>query len=881
MRGMRAFMSRIFELFRKNRRDLELSAELESHLQLHIEENLRAGMTPEAARRNALIKLGGLEQAKEKYREQRGLPFVDALLQDVRYAIRSLAMRPGFAVTAILTLALGIGATTAVFSVVDRILFRSLPYPHDERLVSFGVKAPFESNEFMLAPEYAVLRAQSHPFESMTSLTPGGADCDITEQNPARLSCEVVESTFLSTFGIQPVAGRDFLPEDDRRGAPRVGLISYGLWQARFGGDPKAVGRDISVDGKPLEIIGVLPADFEMPNLAKADLLLAQVLDEASLDRNNPRVLLRAFGRLKPGVTMEQAAAGLQPWFQDSLRFVPPQFRAEVSLRVRSLRDRQTADSREGAWVLFGAVVAVLLLACTNVMNLLLVRAAGRQRELAVRAALGASRGRLVRQTLTESLLLAICGGVAAWGIAFALLHAFVSIAPQGIARLEQASLDPRVLGFGFAAALLCGVIFGIAPALSKPEPEFLVGRSSGPMRGAFRNVLVAAQIAGSLVLLAGAGMLLQSLWNIQKAPLGLEAQQVITAQISLAEHSYPDATKRLAFFRQVEERVSRIPGAQSVALSDTLPPSGSRMATFFASIKVPGRPKPAQGTGGMVGWRMVTPNYFAALAIPIVRGRGFSEADRAPGEEPVILSEALAARMFPGEDALGKTMRFTAFERQGPWRTVVGIAGNVKNNGLTADADPEFYIPWKNDPETYAGRGFVILRTSLNASSVVPWVRSEIGAVDPTVPVEFATMNARVEKLAARPRFDAILLSTFAAMGMLLAGLGIYGVVSFFVSQRSKEIGVRMALGATPSEISRMVLKSMAIWTASGAVLGMAGAWFGAKLMESLLFEVRAHDPVLLVMALGILSIVALLAAWIPARRAARVDPMVALRYE
>ena len=328
MRRFRAWLVRLGGLFRKERSDADLAAELESHVQMHIEDNVRAGMTPEAARREALLRLGGVEQTKEGYRDRRGLPWLVTLLQDLHFALRMLAAKPGFATVAILTLALGIGATTAVFSAVDRVLFRSLPYPHDEKLVSFGVKAPFEGIEFMLAPEYAVLRSQSTPFESMTSLTPAGADCDITEQNPVRLSCALVESTFLSTFGIRPIVGRDFVREDDRPNAPRVALLSYGLWKSRFAADPNVAGKTMSLDGKPVLIIGVVPAEFEMPNLGPADMLLPQALDESALDRNNPRVVLRAFARLKPSVTIEQARARLEPWFQDSLRFVPPQFRA-------------------------------------------------------------------------------------------------------------------------------------------------------------------------------------------------------------------------------------------------------------------------------------------------------------------------------------------------------------------------------------------------------------------------------------------------------------------------------------------------------------------------------------------------------------------------
>jgi len=400
-------------------------------------------------------------------------------------------------------------------------------------------------------------------------------------------------------------------------------------------------------------------------------------------------------------------------------------------------------------------------------------------------------------------------------------------------------------------------------------------------VRALLRHTLVAGQVAGSVILLTGAGLLLRSLWRIQSVPMGFETQHVITAQISLTDHRYPDMPRQLAFFHEVEERLRRIPGAGVVALSDTLPPSGGLQATFFASIEVPGRPRPAQGTGGMVGYRMVTPSYFAALAIPIVRGRGFTEQDRVPTENPVVISEALATKMFPEEDPLGKMLRFTTLSERGPWRTIVGIAGNVKNNGPTADGDPEFYIPWKNDAETYVGHGYAVLRTSLSPATLVPWARSEIAAIDPTIPVEFATMNVRVGKLSERPRFDATLLSLFALIGLLLAALGIYGVVSFSVGQRTQEIGVRMALGATPQNILRMVLANMARWTIAGAVLGLLGSWFCVRLLQSLLFEVRVHDPVLLSVALLGLLAVSFVASWIPARRATRVDPMVALRYE
>jgi putative ABC transport system permease protein len=808
-----------------------------------------------------------------------------ALWQDVRYGLRMLAKNPGFTLAAVLTLALGIGATSSVFSVVDRILFRSLPYPHGERLVSFGLVAPIEPTEFMLGTDYVEWGTKQSSFESITSMRPGVTDCDLTEENPVRLTCAAVEASFLPTFEIQPVAGRNFTAEEDRPKARGVALLSYGLWRSRFGGNPGVVGRAIPLNGQETEVVGVLPADFEMPNLAQVDILLPEALDLARQVRPNTGAVLRSFARLKPGVNAAQATAGLQPLFEASLKFVPQQFQRDVSLRVRSLRDRQVGDAKLASWVLLGSVFAVLLVACTNVASLLLARVAGRRRELAVRSALGASRARLLQQSLTESILLGLLGGAAGCWLAYLFLQLFVAISPEGITRLQQARLDLRVAGFTVGLSMLSGVLFGLAPALYRPSADSLSGKEvRGTKRNFLRQTLVAVQIAVSLVLLTGAGLLLRSLWNMQTSPLGMEKDSVVTAEIALGAYRYPEAAQQIAFFDGLESRLRGLPGVTSLGLSDTLPPSGAMRSTIFARIENPGHPPTAEGTGGMVGWRAVTPGYFSALGILVLRGRAFRDEDLFPNENPVILNDALAKALFPNEDPLGKQLRMgfsDGMQLVAPWRTVVGIAANVKNNGIAEQADPEYYVPWKESPDIYPGSAHVILRTPLNAQAVAQWIRTETASLDPTLPVKIETMSQRIGKLTQRPRFQAVLLAMFAAMGVVLAAIGVYGVVGYLVAQRTQEIGVRVALGATPRAILKLVMENAARWTMAGALLGVAGSWFGARLLESLLFEVKARDPWLLGSALLLLIAVAMVAAWVPARRAMRVDPIEALRYE
>jgi predicted permease len=579
-------------------------------------------------------------------------------------------------------------------------------------------------------------------------------------------------------------------------------------------------------------------------------------------------------------VTVAQATAALQPLFEKSMQWVSPEFRKDVKLRVRSLRDRQIQDARLASWILLASVVAVLLIACANVANLLLARAAARQRELAVRAALGAGRGRLIRQALTESMLLAMAGGAAGCALAFLLLRFFLAIAPEGIPRLNQAGLDARVLLFTLAVSVFSGVLFGLAPAWQSPRAEILAGwRTLGTRHHLFRQGLVAAQVAVSLILLTGASLLLRSLWNLQNQPLGMRAGSVLTATVTLGQKSYSDPVRRTAFFEEWEARLRRIPGVAEVAIATSLPPTSNAMLLMlYAAIDVQGRPRFTDGTSGSVVWRSVTPGYFAALGIPILRGRGFREEDRDPEQNVLILSDSLARRMFPGEDPLGKQLRPG---RSGPWRTVVGVAGDVKNNGLVDRPDPEYYEVRKHLATNTGRTAIAIIRTPMDPGIMARQVRAEVAALDPTLPVNLETIEQRVGKLAERPRFNAVLLGIFAGMGLLLAAIGLYGVVSFLVAQRTPEIGVRMALGATPGAIARLVLQHAARWTAIGAVLGVLGSLFALRLLQAMLFHVSARDPWTLAAALATLSAVALLAAWIPSRRAARINPVQALRRE
>jgi predicted permease len=866
---------RIKALFQRRELDRDLNDELNFHLAMREEKLQAGGLSPEAAHLTSRRRFGNRTAMQEACRETWVFSWGESLWQDIRYATRTLGKNPGFTAVVVITIALGIGASTAVFSVVDPLLFRRLPYPHDRQLVSVGYLGPVDNNEFNVVSSYFDWRQAQTPFQSLTAMRPG-TGCDVLIGDTAQqVNCYAVAADFLKTFGIPPLLGRDFSEDDNRPRAPTVVLLSYGFWQRVYGGDVKALGKTLMLNEEPAQVVGILPKQFEMPQLGEIDVMMSARLD-ASLPRSaNSSSFLRTFARLRDGVSIEQARDQFRPIFADSMaKDVPPELRSEVRMVVRSLRDRQIHDVKLASWFLLGSVLALLLVACTNVANLMLARSEARRQELAMRAALGAGRGRLMRQTLTESLMLGLMGGVAGCGAAWVLLRLFVRLAFDEIPRLDQARIDFRALLFVLAASLAAAVLFGIVPALDRPRAEMLVGwHVAGTARTFFRKVLVSAQVAISLVLLTGASLLIRSLGKLENQPLGFRPEHLLIASFTLRQRHYQPATAQAAFFDELEARLKQIPGGGSFALSDSIPPRGS-MGRPYSNIRIAGHP-PVAPDGGMVEFRRVTPGYFQTMGIAILAGHAFEEGERASGESPVILSATMARRMFGNENPVGQQIEL---DGNGHWCPVVGVAADTKNNGLTDPSDPEYYRLRMRGSTELGRDGVGVFRTSLDQATLARWIRTEFAALDPTLPVKIESMDGRVERFRERPRFVAILVGLFAALGLLLAAVGLYGVLSFLVARQTREIGVRMAIGARPRDIALQVQRYAGVWTAVGVVAGLAGSFELARTIRGLLFEVSPTDPISLAAAVAVLVVTAGLAAWIPSHRAARVDPVIAL---
>ena len=878
------FLSRLrFLIFRRDRRELE--EELQFHIEQSIASKRAAGLGAAEARRHALIEFGGIESTREECERQHSGWWIETVFQDVRYAYRSFRRNPLFTLSVLLTLALGIGATTAVVSVVDRILFRPLPYADPSRIVSVGMTHSLEQYEFLMGRFYAEWQDNQKPFSALAGQSTMVHNCDLVENSPEQLNCISFQVGFLPLFGISPVLGRNFLPEEDRPHATPVVMISYGLWKRHYGGDPHILERTINVDGSPRRVVGVLPRDFQFPTLETADVVSPMALDSAIQQTanggfGNP---MRVFARLKPGVSLTQAYVEMQPIFESELHGFPAEARKDVRLSIRSLRDRETHDAQPAAWIFLGFVLAVLLIACANVASLMMARGAARQREMAVRAAIGASRGRLIRQALTEALLLACAGGLAGLVTARVLLAVFVRMAPTGIPFIGQAHLDLRNAVFGALLSCSCALIFGLASVLEKPAGLATSSAKASLSRShAFlRRSLVTAQVAVAIVLLSAAVLLLRSFVKIEGQSLGMRTGGVLTVKAALPWSRYNTNQKEMEFYLQLEAALRRLPGSRAVGITDSVPPGGWQGDFRFSDFVVQGRPRILSGTGGGVVSRIVTPDYFRALSIPIVRGQAFTDRDRTGSESKAILSLSLATLLFPDEDPVGKWIQTSAL-RSDIWCTVIGVADNVKNNGLMEQSGPEIYFLRRSVDGDWDGkRSIVLLDSVMPARAVEPWVRSEIASIDPRVPVEMEPLDQTVSRLADRPRFETALLAFFAGMGLLLAIVGLYSLIVFVTTQRRYEIGVRMALGATPGNIIGLIASDGLRMVAIGAPLGVGSALAISKMLRALLFEVSNYDPLTFIVVPVLVTLVALVAILIPAQAGTRVDPAVTLRAE
>ena len=795
-------------------------------------------------------------------------------IQDLTYAVRSILKARGFAAVAILTIALGIGANTAMFTVVHAVLLRPLPYAHPERLVMVWQDLRARggpADEWATPGNYADWRREAGLFQQLAVIS-GWRPTLTGDAEPEPVTGEQVSHEYFSVLGIPPIAGRAFTQEDDVPNARRVVVIGHGLWKRRFGGDVSAVGRTIRLGGEPHEIVGVLPEGFRPIVAGAAEIWRPLRINTASPARG--AVVLRAIARLPDGVTLERAQAGASA-LAKRLEAAYPEFNEKTDFNLTPLHDRVVGDIKPGLMAVFGAVGFVLLIACANMANLLLARGSARGRELAVRVALGATRARVIRQLLTESVLLAGIGG--AVGLVFGVwaVGGLVSLAPSNAPRVNEVGLDATVFAFAALLTLATGVAFGLAPALQSSRTGVAdalkdAARGGSGMGGrAIRRTLVVAEIALALMLLTGGALLLETFVRLQSADLGFNPENVLVGSVNPPRVSYDTPPKLRAFYDQVLEKAAALPGVQKAALASVLPLSGDSDTSF----SIEGRPAPATQSETPITWyRQVSAGYFDAMGMTIRRGRAFAAGEPAPS---VVVNETFVRTFFPREEPLGRRVRFSDASAD-PWFTIIGVVADAKARGAREAAKVETFIPYWHLTEP----GTIVILKSANPAQLAAPLRAAVSSVDRNIPVSgITTLSEMVGDSIAQPRFVATLAVAFAALALALAAIGLYGVMAYAVSQRTTEIGVRMALGATPGEVFRLVIKDGLRLAALGIALGVAGSLLVAQWLTALLFGVQPGNPTTLALTAAVLLFVSAFASFVPARRATRVDPMVAIR--
>lgn len=874
---LRSLFARIRAAFRKGELDRDFRDELSAHIDLLTEENRRQGLSPEEARRQALVKLGGIEPTREIQRDTRGLPAWDMLAQDIRFSLRTLAREPGFFIVAVLIIGLGIGATTAVFSVVNTVVLRPPAFREPERIVRIANTG--EGGLSSVTSRSSNLRDWRRLNQSFDDLAGYFAFFDYGSYNligrgePERLVGVGVTQTFLGMLGVQPELGRDFVDEECVWNGRKAALLTHSLWERRFGSDPAIVGQSITLNSDPTLVVGVLPRSFDFASIfspgSRVDLLTPfPVSDETDRWGNT----LAVYGRLKPGISIAKAQAELDLIDQQLAAAEPNRW--GLGAAVSGLQEHITGRFRRPLIVLACAVLLVLLIACTNISNLLLARAASRGKEMAVRSALGAGRMRLIRQMLTESMVLSGCGAMVGVLIAYAAIYAVSRTTAISIPLLHTVEIDGTALAFAVAAAVFTGLLFGLVPALqvsASHEYDALRdgtrGTSEGRGRGWIRNVLVVSEVALACVLLIGAGLLLRSFVRLLDVDLGFQPEHAVAWRVDVGDR-YERSERRTAFYEKLVGDIRTVPGVEAVGFTDTLPLGRNR--TW------PLRAKGVDYQPGEMPFalpRMVDLGYISAMRIPLISGRHFSEQETKDSEQVIIINETAARRIWPDQDPIGQIAMIGDVERR-----IVGVVGNVRHSSLEEEASNEMYIPVTQTRDW--GAVDIVIRASRPLEAIAPGIRAVLRAADPTLPAgDVQTLGEIVSRAVSPRRFIVLLLGAFALTALILASLGIYGVISYSVSQRTQEIGIRMALGASTRNLQWGVIVKTLTLASAGTAIGAIGAFALARLISSLLYGITPSDPPTYGGTIFVLIAIAVVAGYLPARRASRIHPMTVLR--
>jgi putative ABC transport system permease protein len=878
---------RLRRTIRDGPRDLEFQAEMEEHVRLLAERYRGHGMAEEPAMLAARRQFGNAALLREDRRAMQTMPVIEAFGNDLMFGVRMLCKNPAFALAAVVTLALGIGANTAIFSICNAVLFKPLPYADPDRIVMLWERTGNGALTPVAPANFVDWRSASRSFSEMAALNPGfGGGLSFVldrQRDAARLAGVRVSSNFFSLLGVRFALGRSFLPEEDRPGQNHVAILSHRAWQERFGASRDIAGSRVTLNDVGYTVVGVLPAEFRFATSAAGfeeqnqfDVWVSLALDPERLQRNTHP--LRVLARLNPGGTVARAQAELDVIGANLARAYPANNK-DKGIAAVPLSEELSATVRRPLEMLLGAVGLVLLLACANVTNLLLSRAVARQREMAVRVALGASRRRLAQQLLTESVLLSTIGGIAGLLFAVTAMKLLSSYLPADLSRAAGISVDVTTMVFAALVSLATGILVGLMPLVgagrvNAAESLKENSRATGHVQSSLRNALVVAQIAIAIMLLIGAGLMTKSLWALMHVEPGFRSQGILTARLLLPPGRYADNRRIAMFEEELRDRLRGRPGVQSAGFATYLPLSGMDNGWSFT---VDGRPPLPVGVYNMAQYRPVSAGYFETLGIPLIRGRWFTPADTADSPWVVVISDSMARQFWPGEDPIGQRLRF------GPptARTVIGVVGNVLHDALDAEAKPEIYVPVQQAPND-EDSPTIVVRTALDPGAAAAELRAAVSAIDRAVPVDrIGTFGQLVSASVAQPRFRTVILATFSILALAMASIAIYGVMNYIVIQRTREFGIRLSMGATRTDVLRLVLGRAAVLIGAGTALGLGGAVLIVRLIANLLFGTTPIDPFTFAAVPFVLAGVALLASYIPARRATLVDPIVALRYE